>query len=58
LNDKFFQKNISLIAIVDLKKLEEIITKIIINEGDPDKKGRNILIIKEYTSIGINQIYL
>ena len=58
MNDKFFQKNISLIAIVDLKKLEEIITKIIINEGDPDKKGRNILIIKEYTSIGINQIYL
>jgi hypothetical protein len=43
LSDQFSQKDISLIVIEDLKKLEEIIPKIIINEGDPDKKGRNIL---------------
>jgi cell division protein FtsB len=56
LSDQFSQKAISLIVIEDLKKLEEIIPKIIINEGDPDKKGRNILINKEYTSIGISQL--
>ena len=32
------------ISIEELKKLDEIIPKIIINEGDSDKKGRNILI--------------
>ena len=55
LSDKFSQKDTSLIAIEDLKKLDEIIPKIIINEGDSDKKGRNILIKKEYTCIGISQ---
>jgi Fe-S oxidoreductase len=44
LSDKFSQKDTSLIANEDLKKIDEIIPKIIINEGDSDKKGRNILI--------------
>ena len=55
MSDKFSQKNIGLIAIEDLKKLDEIIPKIIINEGDSDKKGRKILINKEYSYIGISQ---
>ena len=55
LSDKFSQKDTSLIAIEDLNKLEEIVPKIIINEGDSDKKGRNILINKEYDYIGISQ---
>jgi len=55
LSDQFSQKDTSLIAIEDLKKLEEIIPKIIINEGDLDKKGRYILTNKEYTYIRISQ---
>ena len=55
LSDKFSQKDIGLIAIEELKSIEEIIPKIIINEGDSDKKGRNILINKEYSYIGISQ---
>ena len=55
MSDKFSQKDTSLLAIEDLKKLDEIIPKIIINEGDSEKKGRNILIKIEYTFIGISQ---
>ena len=55
LNDKFSHKDIGLFAIEELKKIEELIPKIIINEGDLEKKGRNILINQEYIYIRISQ---
>jgi hypothetical protein len=58
LSDKFSNKDIGLIAIDELKQIEELIPKIIINEGDLEKKGRNILINQEYTYIGISHSML
>ena len=49
-------KNIGLIALEDIKKIEEIIPKIIINEEDKDKKGRQILTDPIYSFIGISQL--
>jgi len=53
---KIFQKkDNALIAITELENIEELIPKIIINDADVDKKGRNALINPEYTHIGISE---
>ena len=44
LSDKFSQNDISLIALDEIKNIDEIIPKIIINEVDENKKGRQSLI--------------
>ena len=44
LNDKFSQNDVGLIALEDIDNFEQLIPKIIINDEDSEKKGRNILI--------------
>jgi hypothetical protein len=39
-----------------MKELDQLIPKIIINDADTDKKGRNIITNNEYTHIGISQM--
>ncbi len=56
LNEKFSPKNNSLIAIDEIKDIEEIIPKIIINEEDVNKKGRQSIINPKYSYVGISQL--
>ena len=56
LYNKFSKNETGLIAIDDINKIELLIPKIIINNSDPNKKGRDILINKEYTHIGCSHL--
>ena len=56
LNNKFSHKETCLIAIDDINKIELLIPKLIINNSDKNKIGRDILINKEYTHIGCSQL--
>ena len=56
LNNKFSKNETGLIAIDDINKIELLIPKIIINNSDRNKKGRDILINKEYTHVGCSHL--
>ena len=56
LNEKFSEKDNALIGLTEIEDIETLIPKIIINDDDTDKKGRNALINPDYTHIGISQL--
>ena len=52
---KDFDKNeVALIAIEEIDKMEKLISKIIVNAADEEKKGRDILTSLNYTHIGFH----
>ena len=55
LGEKFIKENSALIAIEDIDE-DTLIPKIICNEGDKDKKGRNFLTSNTYTHIGLHKL--
>ena len=52
ISEKFIQEQAALIAIEEVDEIDNIIQKIIINDSDSEKKGRNIITNEEYTHIG------
>ena len=52
----FSLTNIGLIALENIKKIEDIIPKIIINEEDKDKKGSQLLSNVKLDNLGIGYI--
>ena len=52
----FKMKDSALISLENVNNAEEVIPRIIINESDKNKKGREILSNKEITHIGISQL--
>ena len=52
LSNNFIKNEWALIAIEELESIEKLISKIIINEEDKEKKGRKILRNKSYTHLG------
>ena len=55
IREKLLDKNIAILVINDIDKLEDFIFKIIVNEVDKHKKGRAIISDKSYTNIGLSQ---
>ena len=55
IREKLPDKDIALLVIGDIDENENLIFKIIINELDMQKKGRNIISDKTYTYIGLSQ---
>ena len=56
IKEKLPNKEISLIALEEIEKIDEIIKEIIINDSDKEKKGRNALTDISYTHIGLSRL--
>ena len=54
ISEIFSLNEVALLAIEEIEKAEEIVPKIIVNDLDTEKKGRDILTNNEYTHIGIS----
>ena len=55
LKERLPNKELALLVVEEIDKIEDIIQKIIINEADQEKKGRIILTDISFTHIGLSQ---
>ena len=55
IKEKLSDKDIALLIINDIDKIEDFVYKIIMNDVDKEKKGRVIISDKTYTYIGLSQ---